>query len=68
MDWKFFEKEDLKWIEKISHDFLKESAWGERVEISKEKVENYYAREYVIFLLQPPFYTEWPNLKTGLIS
>ena len=42
MNWKFFEKEDLKWIEEISSDFLKESAWGEKVEISKEKVENYF--------------------------
>ena len=38
MDWRFFEEKDLYWIQEISEDFLKESAWGNRVEINKEKV------------------------------
>ena len=42
MDWRFFEEKDLYWIQKISEDFLKESAWGNRVEINKEKVKNYF--------------------------
>ena len=42
MDWRFFEEKDLYWIQKISDDFLKESAWGNRVEINKEKVINYF--------------------------
>ena len=42
MDWRFFEEKDLYWIQKISKDFLKESAWGNRVEINKEKVKNYF--------------------------
>ena len=42
MDWRFFEEKDLYWIQKISEDFLKESAWGDRVEINKEKDENYF--------------------------
>ena len=42
MDWRFFEEKDLYWIQKISEDFLKESAWGDRVEINKEKVKNYF--------------------------
>ena len=42
MDWRFFEEKDLYWIQEISEDFLKESAWGNRVEINKEKVINYF--------------------------
>tara|TARA_R110000824_G_scaffold8436_1_gene38303 strand:+ start:2447 stop:2893 length:447 start_codon:yes stop_codon:yes gene_type:complete len=42
MDWRFFEEKDLYWIQEISEDFLKESAWGNRVEINKEKVKNYF--------------------------
>ena len=42
MDWRFFEEKDLYWIQKISDDFLKESAWGNRVEINKEKVKDYF--------------------------
>ena len=42
MDWRFFEEKDLYWIQEISEDFLKESAWGNRVEINKEKVTNYF--------------------------
>ena len=42
MEWRFFQKEDLYWIQKVSEDFLKESAWGNRVEINKEKVINYF--------------------------
>ena len=42
MDWRFFEEKDLNRIQKISKDFLKESAWGNRVEINKEKVTNYF--------------------------
>jgi len=42
MEWRFFEEKDLYWIQKVSEDFLKESAWGNRVEINKEKVINYF--------------------------
>lgn len=42
MEWRFFQKKDLYWIQKVSEDFLKESAWGNRVEINKEKVINYF--------------------------
>jgi hypothetical protein len=42
MKWRFFEEKDLYWIQEISEDFLKESAWGNRVEINKEKVINYF--------------------------
>ena len=42
MDWRFFEEKDLYWIQEISEDFLKESAWGNRVKINKEKVKNYF--------------------------
>ena len=42
MDWRFFEEKDLYWIQKISKDFLKESAWGNRVEINEDKVKNYF--------------------------
>ena len=34
MKWRFFEEKDLYWIQ--------ESAWGNRVEINKEKVINYF--------------------------
>ena len=37
MEWRFFQKEDLYWIQEVSKDFLKESAWGNRVKINKEK-------------------------------
>lgn len=42
MKWRFFQKKDLYWIQEVSKDFLKESAWGNRVEINKEKVINYF--------------------------
>ena len=42
MEWRFFQKEDLYWIQEVSKDFLKESAWGNRVKINKEKVINYF--------------------------
>jgi len=42
MEWRFFQKKDLYWIQQVSEDFLKESAWGNRVEINKEKVINYF--------------------------
>ena len=42
MEWRFFEKKDLYWIQEVSKDFLKESAWGNRVKINKEKVTNYF--------------------------
>jgi hypothetical protein len=42
MEWRFFEEKDLYWIQKVSEDFLKESAWGNRVEINKEKVIDYF--------------------------